>query len=234
MEPHGMALLAFFNGNADAELIVRRDDGHEAPIPVGYFFRDPSAFTAIENAAIELCRGRVLDVGAGTGLHSLVLQEKGMEVTSIDISHHAVEVMRKRGVKDALCYDIFEFSGGPFDTILLMGHGIGIVETIAGLDRFLARANDLLSGEGHVLLDSLDVRLTDDPIHLAYHEANQKAGRYLGEVSLQFEFEGNKGSSCGWVHVDPETLEERAEAAGFRFELLVKEERGDYLARLAK
>ena len=141
MEPFGMALLAYFEGDTTAELIIRRDDGEERPLPVSLFFRDPSEFTPIDNAAMDHCIGHVLDVGAGTGLHGLVLQRKGLPVTAIDISPHAVNIMKQRGLMDVHCADIFEFQGGRFDTVLMMGHGIGMVETIAGLDRFLARVH---------------------------------------------------------------------------------------------
>lgn len=234
MDPHGMAMLAFFDGDTHAVLGVRRDDGLEDSIPVSRFFRDASEFTPIENAALDLCRGLVLDVGAGSGLHSLVLQEKGVRVTSIDISPQAVEIMKQRGVKGAHRADIFEFQGGPYDTILLLGHGIGMVETIVGLDRFLACAQSLVSDHGLVLLDSLDVRVPDNPAHLAYHEANRKAGRYIGECRLQFHFQGKSGPNCCWLHVDSDTLNERAMAAGWRCDVILEEESGDYLAKLTK
>jgi SAM-dependent methyltransferase len=234
MDPHGMAMLAFFKGDTSAELSVRRDDGLEESIPVSHSFRDPSEFTPIENAALDHCRGHVLDVGAGAGLHSLVLQEKGLLVTSIDISPHAVEIMKRRGVKDAHCADIFDFQGGPYNTILLLGRGIGMVETIVGLDRFLTYVQSLVSDDGLVLLDSLDVRVPANPIHLAYHEANRKAGRYIGEYRLQFHFQGKKGPHCGWLRVDPDTLNERAEDASWQCDVILQEESGDYLARLTK
>ena len=188
MEPHGLAMEAFFDGDTNAELSVCRDDGLEESIPVRHFFRHASQFTPVENAALELCRGLVLDVGAGSGLHSLLLQEKGVRVTSIDISPHAVKIMKQRGVKDARCADIFEFQGGPYHTLLLLGHGIGMAGTIAGLDCFLAHAQGLVSADGQVLLDSLDVRATDNPNHMAYQEANREAGRYVGENRLRFHF----------------------------------------------
>jgi SAM-dependent methyltransferase len=234
MDPHGTAMLAFFHGDTNAELSVRRDDGLEDSIPVRRFFRDASEFTAIEKAVLDRCRGHVLDVGAGSGLHSMVLQEKGRPVTSIDISPHAVEIMIKRGVEDAHCADVFEFQGGPFDTILLLGRGIGMVETIAGLDRFLTHVQGLVSKDGQVLLDSVDVRATDDPRHLAYHESNRKAGRYVGENRLQFHFQGKKGPNCCWLHVDADTLKERAEAAGWTCDVILQEESGDYLAKLTR
>ena len=234
MEPFGMALLAYFEGDTTAELIIRRDDGQETPLAVGLFFREPSEFTPIDNAAIDRCKGHVLDVGAGAGIHSLVLQRKGLPVTAIDINPQAVSIMRQQSLMDVHCADIFEFQGGRFDTLLMMGHGIGVVETIAGLDRFLAYAHGLLCEDGQVLLDSLDVRITENPSDLAYHEANRQAGRYIGEIRMQFEFHNEKGPYCGWLHVDAETLKDHAELAGWRCEVVYREESGTYLARLIK
>ena len=234
MDPYGKALLAYFEGDAAAELIIHRDDGQKSPLPVSFFFRDASEFTPIENAAMDRCTGHVLDVGAGTGLHSLVLQRKGSPVTAIDISPHAVNIMRQRGVRDVQCGDILEYDGERFDTLLMLGHGIGAVETMAGLDRFLDHAHGLLSENGQMLLDSLDVRVTDDPGNLAYHEANREAGRYVGETRLRFEFRGEEGLYCGWLHVDAETLKEYAALNGWRSEVVHREDGGDHLTRLTK
>lgn len=232
MAPFGLALLAYFEGDAVAELILRRDDGHQMPLPVGLFFRGPSEFTPVENAAMERCTGHVLDVGAGSGLHSLVLQRRGLSVTAIDISPHAVKVMKQRGITDVHSADVLQFRGGPFDTLLMLGHGIGMVETIAGLDRFLAHASRLLHQGGQVLLDSLDVRVTNDPSNLAYHEVNRRAGRYIGEIRMQSEFQGKTGPYYGWLQVNAETLKEHAEPAGWRCEVVQREANGNYLARL--
>ena len=234
MEAFALGLVDYFRGNESAALIIRRDDGFDVTLPASHFFRAPDDFSAIENAALELCKGRVLDVGAGSGLHSLVLQSKGFSVTTIDISPHLAEVMTQRGVEDVHCGDIFDYRGGPFDTLLMMGHGIGVVETIAGLDRFLEHAKSLLAEAGQIVLDGHDVRKTDEPAHRAYHEANRKAGRYIGEIRVQVVYEGKVGPTCGWLHVDPEKLEEHAKRAGWRFELIREEPTGDYLARLTK
>jgi len=203
-------------------------------MPVSHFFREPAAFTTVEKTALQHCRGRVLDAGAGTGLHSLVLQQQGLDVTAIDISAQAVQIMGRRGVKDVHCADLFSYRAGPFDTLLMMGHGIGAVETVAGLDRFLAHVHGLLAPGGQVLLDSLDVRATSEPGNLAYQEANRQAGRYIGEIRIQLGYQGEQGPLCGWLHVDPETLTEHAEKAGWQCEVLVQEETGNYLARLTK
>ncbi|MBN1997557.1 methyltransferase domain-containing protein [candidate division KSB1 bacterium] len=173
-----------------------------------------------------------MDVGAGTGLHSKVLRQKGLHVTAIDINPQAVDIMRQEGLTNVFYADIFEFQGGPFDTLLMMGHGIGVVETIAGLGRFLKIAPKLLSADGQVLLDSLDVRVTENPGDLAYHDANRKAGRYIGEIRMQFEFQDKKGPYCGWLHVDAETLMAHAQPAGWECEVVRQEENGNYLACL--
>jgi hypothetical protein len=115
----------------------------------------------------------------------------------------------------------------------MLGHGIGMTETIVGLGRFLRHARGLLAPGGQLLLDSLDVRATQDPAHLAYHEALRRAGRYVGEIRMQFEFRGVAGPFCGWLQVDGETLAAQARTAGWTCEVVVQDARGDYLARLA-
>lgn len=234
LKPYGAALWAYFEGESDAELIVRRDDGQEGRLPVSYFYRGPQQFTAIEKGAIERCESPVLDVGAGTGLHSLALQQRGLRVTAIDIDPQAVTIMSGRGAADARCADLFDLSEGPYETLLMLGHGIGMVETLAGLDRFLGHVRGLLSESGQILVDSLDVTATADPKNLVYLEANRQADRYVGETRVQFEYGGEKGPYCGWLHVDPATLAEHAVGSGWTCQVIVEQDSGDYLAKLVK
>jgi SAM-dependent methyltransferase len=219
MTPLGKALLAYFEGDTEAEIIIRRDDGQETPVPVSLFFRDQSRFSPIDQAAVDECRGHILDAGAGTGPHSLALNEKGLAVTAIDISPEAVKIMKRRGLEDVRREDVFDLRQGAFDTVLMLGHGIGMVETIGGLDRFLAHAHHLISEYGQVLLDSLDVRCTEDPVNLAYHESNRQTGRYIGEIRMQVEFRGETGPYLHWLML---------------CEVLHRLETGDYLARLTR
>lgn len=234
MEPFGKALLDYFKGNSKAELIFIREDGQRVAQPVNFFFRDQSNFTSIEKTALNLCIGHVLDIGAGTGSQSISLSHLNYTVTSIDICPHAVTIMKERGLKNVYCADIFDFKSGPFDTLLMMGHGIGLVETITGLDKFLVHAQNLISANGQILLDSLDVRKTVDPVNLKYHETNRKAGRYIGEIRMKFEFQNQVGPYCGWLQIDAEKLKEHAELAGWQYETICEEKSGDYLARLTK
>ena len=140
--------------------------------------------------------------------------------------------MERRGVRNALCTDVFDFRGGPFDTVLMMGHGIGMVESLEGLARFLNHAKRLVPVNGKVLLDSLDVRVAANEADLAYHQANRDVGRYIGEIRMRFEFGELTGPYCGWLHVDPGTLEEHAAAAGWQCDVVHQEKDGNYLSRL--
>ena len=233
MKPFGLALADYFNGNKETSFSICRDDGALSALPAGVFFRQSTDFD-IDRIALEHCRGRVLDIGAGTGLHSLHLQSRGFSVTAIDVSPEACDIMRKRGLSEVNCIDIFDFNAEPFDTLLILGRGIGMVEDIAGLERFLTDVHRLVMPNGQVLLNSADVECTDNPEDLAYHEINRRAGRYTGEVRMYFEYRGLKGPMCGWLHVDPKTLAEHAAKAGWACEVIFREEDGNYLAKLTK
>lgn len=229
MLPFGLALIDYFKGESQAEILVRRDDGLAAPLPAGIFFRTPDQFTPLEQLALEHCSGSVLDVGAGSGLHSLVLQETGLPVTAIDISPQAVEIMQQRGVRDTRRADVLEFEGGPYDTLLLLGHGIGMVEDLEGLDQFLRHAHRLVREGGQILLDSLDVTRSDEPRNRAYHAANRGAGRYVGQTRIRFEYKNLIGPECGWLHVDPGTLARHAKQAGWICTTLLESPHGEHL-----
>lgn len=234
MDLYGLALRDYFNGDHSSTMIMHRDDGFKVELPIKVFFAEPQEFSKIEQLALELCFGQVLDIGAGTGRHSLVLQKKGLDVHAIDISEEAVEIMKKRGIKKAECKDIFEFHNGKFDTLLLLMHGIGMVETITGLNKFLNHAHVLIKPNGQLIFDSLDVRCTNDPGNLAYQENNKLKNRYIGEIHLQFEYKGQMGKPWIWLHIDSETLNNEALKTGWNCEIVYQEPSGDYLIKLTE
>src|SRR5439155_545816 len=73
--------------------------------------------------------GRVLDVGCGGGCVCLHLQERGQDVVGIDVSPGAIEVCRRRGVRDVrlLSIDDVDHSLGQFDTVVMLGNNIGLL-----------------------------------------------------------------------------------------------------------
>jgi hypothetical protein len=232
MKPYGLALLDYNNGNTDTVLLYERDDGFVEQGPVSIFFRKPSEFFKHEHKALDLCYGHILDIGAGAGIHSLALQNKGLKVTAIDISHEAVGIMSGSGVIDVHCSDIHDFKGKTFDTLLLLGRGIGMVGNLKGLHSFLLDIKDLLKKGGQLLLNSCDVSNTSSPEHLSYHELNIKAGRYIGEIGMKIRYKDVIGELFSWLHVDSKTLSECASKTGWNMEVIDQEEDGNYLARL--
>ncbi len=231
--PHGLALLDFFQGKTSAAVVVHDQDGETEVVPARVFFRERGEFSALEEAALDLCRGRVLDVGAGAGCHSLVLQERRLSVCAIDVAPEAVEVMRERGVRDVRCADVFGFQAEAFDTLLMLMNGIGVVGSLAGLQRFLRYVKRLVKPEGRILLDSYDPG-SDASEGGIGGTGGRGAGRYIGEMRFQLEYEGRRGPTVEWLFVDFETLADRAAREGWFAEIIWQEEEGHYLARLTR
>jgi len=234
MEPFGLALKDYWGGNKLAKVVFHRDDGLVDDYFVNHCFRKPEDFSELEKKALKSCFGKVLDVGAGVGPHSLELQKKGFEVQALDISTEACEILKKRGLKNILCSSFYDLQERNFETILLMGRAIGFVEDLTGVVKFLKHCENLLRPKGIILLDSLDVRVTSELDHLAYHERNRKLGRYFGVVGLQLEFNGQYGQPFKLLHIDPDTFNKIAKDLCWKFTILHKVENGDYLAKISK
>lgn len=236
-EPHAQALRDYFAGDRAATLILHNDLGEQEELPVSVFFREPDDFFSFEIAALQLCRGRVLDVGAGTGVHTLYLQQRGFEVCAIDVLPEAVEIMRRRGVRDARLVDVNEFIDGceaeRFDTVLMMMNGVGILGTLEGLDRFLGRAARLLQPGGQILVDSGPARIVGDQEAPAAELALDDS-RYPGEAWIRLEYRGEKGPPFRELYCDSETLAEHAAAAGWEAEVVFRDRLLGYVARLTR
>lgn len=225
--PHGAALLDCFRGDASAMLICHQD-GARDDVPAAFWLRE--TIDPLETLALDRCRGRVLDVGAGAGLHALELQRRGFDVTAIDISPECVLIMRERGVRNAEVADMYVFEGGPFDTIVCLCNGLDKVGRLADLSRFLDRMRDLLAPDGQLIADSFDLRVGADAARLAELARKEAAGRYFGEIDLEFEYKGRRGDAFSVLQVDYETLAQIVERHGWRCEQ-IKSAGGHYLAR---
>ncbi len=225
--PHGAALLDCFRGDTSAMLICHQD-GIRDDVPAAFWLR--KEIDPLEQRALDLSRGRVLDVGAGAGLHALELQRRGIDVTAIDIAPECVAIMRERGVRNAEAADLFAFDDGPFDTILCLCNGLDKVGRFADLPRFLERMRMLLTPDGQLIADSFDLRIGADAARLAELAQKEAAGRYFGEMDLQFEYKGRRGAPFSVLHVDYETLADTAGRQGWRCEQIAGDG-GHYLAR---
>lgn len=239
-ELHDRALHdVHFRGRTDAEIVLHSDHWGSEVLPVSLFFREPDAWFAFEQRAVDLARGSVLDVGAGTGLHSLELQRRGHRTTAIDVLPHAVEIMRDRGVADARRADVYEFEGGAYETVLLLMNGSGIARTLDGLGRLLDVLRRLVASDGQVLVDSADLRRSDrstadglEDAPVDGHRGEVPGGDYVGVVDVELEYLGRKGRPYRELYVDPETLARRAGRAGWRCRVIHRGPCRGYLARL--
>jgi SAM-dependent methyltransferase len=230
----GQAFLDFLRGDKDATLVMWRDDGLVEALPVGYFFRTAAEFSPLEQTALSLCRGRVLDWEAGAGSNSLELQCRGCKVASLASSPQAHEVLLERGLLEAHLGTPAAFDDGSFDTVLQLGHGIGIVGELGQLDEILGQARRLLRPGGQFLVNSRNVQQDESPLYQIYQLLNQKWGRYPGEVRLELEYQGQRGDPFSWFHIDTATLQDHAAKANMKFSLLQQDSRGNYLARLER
>jgi SAM-dependent methyltransferase len=233
LEPHGRALRDYFAGAAGAVLTLYSNLGERDELPVNVFFRGPADFFPFERAALALCRGRVLDVGAGTGVHALYLQDRGQDVRAIDVLPEAVEIMKARGVRDARLARVQEIEGETYDTVLMLMNGIGILGTLDGLDRFLRGAHQLLEPSGQILLDSGPANLVGDST-MAAMALEVDEGSYPGEAWIELEYEGERGPPFRELYADSETLCQHARDAGWDCDIVFRDEHGGYVARLTR
>ena len=230
-DPMGRAIADYHATGKAAKLRVFSPMFDEDEIPVATLFRSMDDMPALEKEALVAARGRILDVGAGAGCHSLALQAMNKQVTAIDISPLSVATMRERGVLDVREQDFFALDG-KFDTILMLMNGIGIVGTLARFPEFFMQVDRLLAPGGQLLCDSSDICYIfedeDGFIDLTGIEG------YYGELTYQMQYKGVKGEPFPWLFVDYETLSEQAQRHGFEAELLARGPHYDYLARITR
>lgn len=220
----GQALQDHYYAVQTGKLWIHNKYGPKEEMPVSVYFRKEEQMPELELAALGLCKGHVLDIGAAAGCHALYLQKKGFTVSALDISPGAVEVMKARGVQDVLQQDIMLLEGGNYDTLLLLMNGIGLAGSIDGLRLFLQHVKKLLAPGGQMLFDSSDI---------AYlYEGNLPESPYYGEIDYQYEYRKEKTDWFKWLYVDRELLEKVATEEGWKTELLYEDDYDQYIARL--
>jgi len=229
-DPFGEAIHDYFEKGKAPDLIVNSNYTEDEKIPVSYLFRTENDMPEIEITALENCRGKILDIGAAAGCHSVILQEKGFDITALEKSEKACEVLRKRDISKIVCADIFNYSENQFDTILLLMNGAGIGETLEGLKKLLVHLKKLLTGNGQILIDSSDIKylFEEEDGSFWIDLANES---YYGEMEYEVKYK-NSVSKFKWLFVDFQNLKKLAGNSGFDCKLLEKGEHYDFLAQL--
>ena len=231
----GKAILDFQTNNAPEDLTTETTISDEDEMSVAYLFRSYKEMPVLEQKALQLAKGKVLDVGCGAGAHSLYLQnEKNLEVHSIDISSNAVAACTLRGLKNVNLQNILEIdtttSANKYDTILLLMNGTGIFGTLKNTAQYLQKLKSLLKPYGQILIDSSDIIYMFDADEDGAYEI--PANGYYGELQFTLRYKGQKEESFPWLYLDYNTLQNAAFANGLRCELILEGENYDYLARL--
>ncbi|QLE01944.1 class I SAM-dependent methyltransferase [Galbibacter sp. BG1] len=227
----GKALRDYYNGNFSEEILTETSISEEDELPLSYLFREYTDMPKLEKKALQLAKGRILDVGCGAGSHSLYLQnEKKLEVTALDISEGAIEVCKNRGIQKTLQTDVFQLKNKKFDTILMLMNGTGIFGNYKEVPGKLKHLKQLLNENGQILIDSSDIiyMFDDDEDGGKWVPMD---GDYYGEVTYTLKYKGETETSS-WLYLDFNTLKNLAEMAGLQCELIAEGSHYDYLARL--
>ena len=227
----GKALLDYQNGNYSEDIITSTNISDEDVLPLTYLFRDYKDMPKLEQKALKLSKGRVLDVGCGAGSHSVYLQEKGFIVKAIDISKGAIEVTKQRGVFQTEVLNILDETQ-TFDTMLLLMNGTGIFQELTQVSKYLSHLKTLLKPEGQILIDSSDIKyMYEDEDGGYWMDMNSS---YYGELDYFLSYKGEKEAPMKWLYLDFETLKLACETVGLKCELILEGEHFDYLARLVE
>mgnify|MGYP004669404819 FL=1 len=231
-DPMGAAIYDYQHTGKAARLRVMSSMFEEDEMPVDHLFRSLKQMPRLEQKALEMARGRVLDIGAGAGCHALALQERGLRVKAIDISPLSCKVMRERGIEDVECVNLFNPQlQGQYDTLLLLMNGTGIAGKLERLPNLLHRLRSLLNPWcGQILIDSSDLRyIYENEYGSMDIDLNAP---YYGEVDYQMQYKDIKGKPFDWLYTDPDLLAAISKQCGLFCTIIAKGEHYNYLASL--
>jgi SAM-dependent methyltransferase len=232
----GRAILDFQTNNSPEDLITETSISDEDEMSVAYLFRSYNEMPKLEQKALQLAKGKVLDVGCGAGSHSLYLQnERNLDVYSIDISHNAIKACKLRGLRNTQVLNILEMDSNnienKYDTILLLMNGTGIFGTLKETTTFLLKLRSLLNPNGQIIIDSSDI--------IYMFDNDEDGGKwipsdgYYGELTFTIRYKNEKEDQFPWLYLDYNTLQNAAFANGLQCNLILEGEHYDYLAKLS-
>lgn len=238
-EPLAAALLDHHRDGRPRRVKALRADGVEFEIETEEYFTLEGELAELDRLALDLARGRVLDVGAGAGRHALALEAKGCEVVAIDVSPTCVALCRERGVRDARELDVMTLAGaagegaredaaralGDFDTIFFGMQTLGVAGGVVPLGRLLAGLRRILRPGGAVIADSSELRVAWEG-----DEADRSPAR--GEIVLSTRYRRLRGEPFPWLYLAEADLAAIAEEAGFALETSGRVSSGEYLVAL--
>lgn len=228
----GKAILDYQTNNSPEDLITETSISEADEMRVSYLFRTYNEMPKLEQRALSLAKGQILDVGCGAGSHTLYLEnERQLTVKAIDISENAIVACNIRGLKNAKVQDLSTLENEKFDTILLLMNGTGIFGTLDNTAKYLQKLKSLLQVGGQILIDSTDlIYMFDEDEDDNY---SIPASGYYGELEFTISYKGETENPFPWLYLDYTTLQSAASTNGLKCELIMEGENYDYLARLS-
>jgi len=226
----GQALLDYQNGRYTEDIITSTSISDDDILPLPYLFRAFKDMPKLEQKALKLAKGSVLDIGCGAGNHTLFLQDKGLKVKAIDISKGAITVAKSRGVLHAETKALLD-EKETFDTVLLLMNGTGIFQELLAVSKYLAHLKTLLNDGGQILIDSSDIKyMYEDEDGGFWMDTNSN---YYGELDYFLSYKNEEETPMKWLYLDFNTLNLACDTVGLKCELVLEGEHFDYLARLS-
>jgi cyclopropane fatty-acyl-phospholipid synthase-like methyltransferase len=141
-----------------------------------------------------------------------------LDVVGIDISDNALEVCRRRGVKNLRKMSAcdLKFGKGSFDSAIAFCNNFGLCGTVEGVEGMMRSLHRIISDDGCFLAESVHPTDTKKRAHLRYHKMNIARGRPPGQVRLRIKY---RGKVSGWFElmmVTPEEMRRICERTGWR------------------
>jgi 2-polyprenyl-3-methyl-5-hydroxy-6-metoxy-1,4-benzoquinol methylase len=227
----GHALWDHLEDRGGVEIIERSDGYLDVSADVGVYFTEP---TGLQAEVADRAVGRVLDVGCGAGRYALFLEQRGREVVAIDASPLAVEVSRRRGLRDVrlLTLEQVDSGLGRFDTVLMLGNNFGLTGGYRAAKRMLTRLKQVVKPGGRILAQTLDPYQGKNPDHLAYHAQNRAKGRMGGQIRMRVRYKAHKTPWFDYLFVSADELHEIVQGTGWHVREMVTGDGPDYVAVL--
>lgn len=224
-DAYGRAILDFYEGKGGFE-IFELDDGFidvamRGALPAFYFSPFDRWFEH-EKQALQLVRGRVLDIGCGAGRHCLYVQERGHEVIGIDNSPLAIEVARRRGVRDARVMSIDEVKRGLglFDTLLLLGSNFALLQSSTRARELLRQFHEVTAPDAQILAGVMDPHHGELAPYCARNVARDPE-RMPGQLRMRIRYKGYATPWFDSLNVSKPELESVVDGTGWIIERFI-------------
>ncbi len=223
MSPFDQALSDFYYNQSASELTLHNNYGDPETMPIEVFFRDEYELSDLDKYALSLCKGDILDIGAGVGAHTLALQNRNEKVTALEISSTACQIMKDRVVKQVINDSLYSTLKEKYDTLLILMNGFGLCGTVNNASNFFKTLGAKLKPGGKVIIDSSDVGYMYDKL---------PEDHYYGEVQFCYEYKHIVGEWFNWLYIDPNYLIELSNQNNWSCQVVFEDGNDQYLAIL--